>query len=154
MANITKPHLSIQDQPAVFGHLRQLVGRWQGVTEAGDAVLVDYEMTANHSVLVEHWLFHTKVEALTLYHLDGVLLIARHYCPIGNQPRLDLLSVSDDGVIEFEFVSATNLPDPDIDHAHQFDLKIIDADTMHRNETYLEKQIADSNGTTFTRISA
>ena len=145
--------LTINDQSAILQHLTQLVGYWQGITETGDPVFVDYEMTASDSVLVEHWVFHNKVEALTLYHLDGPDLIARHYCPIGNQPRLDLVRVNQDGRIEFQFASATNLPDPDTDHAHHFDLKIIDADTMHRNETYLERQIADTNGTTFSRIA-
>lgn len=141
------------DTASIFSALRNLVGYWNGINEAGNPVSIRYAMTANDTVLVEQWFFHNDMEAMTLYHPDGERLIATHYCPIGNQPRLELHRQLEDGTLEFEFQSATNLPNEDSAHEHAFDLRIIDADTILRNETYVENGVAESNGTTFYRNS-
>ena len=141
------------DTANIFSTLRNLVGNWTGINEAGNPVSIRYAMTANDTVLVEQWFFHNDMEAMTLYHPDGERLIATHYCPIGNQPRLELRRQLEDGTLEFEFKSATNLPNEDSAHEHAFDLRIIDASTILRNETYVENGIAESNGTVFYRNS-
>ena len=136
----------------IFTEICALVGDWSGINEDGQPVSIKYALTANDSALVEQWFFHNDMEALTIYHPDGDRLMAMHYCPIGNQPRLDLKRRSADGTLEFEYVAATNLPSLATAHEHAFDLRIIDANTIHRNETYVENGTMESNGTTFTRI--
>jgi hypothetical protein len=137
---------------AVYADLCMLVGDWHGVNEEGHDARVRYYLTANSTALVEHWYFHNHMESLTIYHPDDQLMMATHYCPVGNQPRLDLVRIAEDGSMYFEYRSATNLPDFEVDHQHAFDLKIIDADTFHRNETYLCAGVSDSNGITFKRV--
>jgi hypothetical protein len=78
----------------VFEALHGLVGRWRGAGEDGHILRVTYSLHTNNSVLVEHWHLNTT-DALTLYHMDGHRLIASHYCPLCNQPRLDLAEVQD-----------------------------------------------------------
>lgn len=141
------------DSALVFSELAALVGRWEGTNEEGNPVAIEYSLTANGTALVEHWFFHNGMEALTIYHPDGDQMMATHYCPIGNQPRLDLKRRKPDGTLEFEYVAATNLPDIELPHEHAFDLRIIDANTIHRNETYRAGDELESNGTTFTRVS-
>lgn len=138
---------------AIFAELCEMVGNWQGVNEEGHDVSIAYSLNANDTVLVEHWFFHNDMEALTIYHLDGRQLMATHYCPVGNQPRLDLMRRTADGTLEFEYRSATNLPDFAVDHQHAFDLRILGHDKFHRNETYLCAGASDSNGTTFMRAA-
>jgi hypothetical protein len=75
-------------------------------------------------------------DAMTLYHMDGDVLMATHYCPLCNQPRLNLVH-KELGEIGFEFVSATNLPDLESAHQHSFQIHIIDHDSFWRSETYV-----------------
>jgi hypothetical protein len=56
-------------------------------------------------VLVESWEARGKPHSLTVYHRDGQRLIATHYCPQGNQPRLAL----GPGSLRFSFLDATGL---------------------------------------------
>lgn len=139
------------DHIAVFSSISNLVGDWSGTNEEGHPVSVRYTMTANNTAVVEQWYFHKDMEALTIYHLDGDQLMAMHYCPIGNQPRLDLKRQLKDGTLEFEFSAATNLTTPNEPHEHAFNLRIIDDETVRRNETYVENGVAETNGTTFHR---
>lgn len=139
------------DNNKIFEDLKALVGDWRGMNEDGESVAVKYSLSANNSVLVEQWFFHNDMEALTLYHLDGASLMATHYCPLGNQPRLELKHRAIDGTLEFEFVSATNLARVEDEHEHSFDLRVIDENTIRRNETYLTEGVTETNGTTFHR---
>ena len=91
-------------------------------------------------------------DALTLYHRDGQKLIATHYCPWGNQPRLELIADNDEQNFSFVFVSATNLPDINLTHQHQFDIKIESHDKFTRSETYLENGKMESEAINYFRI--
>lgn len=142
------------DHTAVFDTLRGLVGRWRGEDEDGHTALVTYSLTANDTALVEDWTFHTGGEALTIYHMDGDLLMAMHYCPIGNQPRLDLKEQQEDGRLMFECVSATHLKSFDDPHEHAFNLKLNADGSLHREETYVEDDAKlHSNGILFQRVA-
>lgn len=72
----------------VFNQLKSLVGAWEGKTETGRLLRVDYKLSAGETVLVETWTLGAGRESMTLYHMDNQDLVATHYCPIGNQPRL------------------------------------------------------------------
>lgn len=136
----------------IFETLAALIGHWHGVNEEGREVWVDYSFTANDSVIVEHWVFHNKMESLTLFHRDNARLIATHYCPIGNQPTLELQAVGKDGTVRFEKVSVTNLRDRDEDHCHDFEMTFNTDGTFYRTETYCAGEACESNGTLFRRI--
>ena len=45
-----------------------------------------------------------------MYHLDGDRLLATHYCPQGNQPRLKLMDDGDPKRLSFAFVDGTGMP--------------------------------------------
>lgn len=141
------------DHSAIFDTLQGLVGDWQGIDEEGHKALVTYSMTANNTALVEGWTFHNDMEALTIYHMDGSILMAMHYCPIGNQPRLDLKEQCEDGTLMFECVSATHLKSFKDPHEHAFNLKINQDGSFYRNETYVEDDgRLQSNGIVFDRM--
>ncbi|WP_421790425.1 hypothetical protein [Hyphobacterium sp.] len=140
------------DHNAAFAELKNLVGSWKGTNEEGDPVEVAFSVTANGSAVVEDWTFHNGMTALTVYSLDEDTLQARHYCPIGNQPLLELKGRDNQGALVFEFVSARNLPDPKTDHNRAFDIRMTGKDEMIRNETYRENFVSESNGTRFSRV--
>jgi hypothetical protein len=139
---------------AAFTRLQELVGEWEGTTEAGRRLLVQYRLVAKGSVLVESWTLGPGRESLTLYHLDGDRLLATHYCPLGNQPRLalDTTASADPGLLVFTYVSATNLPDPAAAHQHRFEVRLSGPDRFWRNETYIEGTSEGSEAITYTRV--
>jgi hypothetical protein len=119
-----------------FHDLMKLVGSWEGVTSAGRVIAVNYTSHAKGTVLMEHWQLSETVDALTLYHMDKAILMATHYCPLCNQPRLELTYRTGDE-FGFEFVSATNLSNMSDGHQHSFQVKLIDDETFWRAETYV-----------------
>lgn len=149
MNNTTDP---IADHTAIFVTLQGLVGEWQGIDEEGHAASVSYSMTANDTALVEGWTFYNGMKALTIYHMDIDILMAMHYCPIGNQPRLDLKEQLEDGTLKFECVSATHLSSFKAPHEHAFTLKMNADGSFYREETYVEDDAQlQSNGILFQR---
>jgi hypothetical protein len=136
-----------------FAQLQTLVGEWEGKTEKGRVLKVSYRLTANNSVLVETWTLGPQRESLTLYHMDNENLIATHYCPIGNQPRLRFKEGGSASVFVFEFVSATNLPKPEAAHQHRFEMELLEANSLARSETYLENGAGEAERIVYSRIT-
>lgn len=126
------------DAAVVFSRLTSLVGSWKGTAASGRSFTVTYRLSAGDSVLVETWTLGSGRESMTLYHLDGPTVVATHYCPIGNQPTLELATAANEGEIAFRFRAATNLPDPGVAHQSAFVLRLIDHDHYWRSETYVE----------------
>jgi hypothetical protein len=124
-----------------------------GRQEANGAVIkVTYKLTAADSVLVETWTMSPTRESMTLYHMDDQTLIATHYCPLCNQPTLQLKSIYG-SLFKFEFRSATNLPDSKTAHEHLFEIELLAKDKYRRKETYLENGEAGSEDLIFTRLN-
>jgi hypothetical protein len=135
----------------VFTKLQTLVGEWEGKTEAGRALKVSYRLTANNTVLIETWTLGPTRESLTLYHMDNESLIATHYCPVGNQPRLRFKEGGSASLFVFEFVSATNLPKPEAAHQHRFEMELLQPNSFARSETYLENGKGEPERIVYTR---
>lgn len=115
-----------------FEMIAALTGEWQVQEHA--SLRIVFEPTAGGSVIIERWMRGEQMHSLTIYHLDGERLIATHYCPQGNQPRL-ATTASDNGEIRFTFLDATGL---DATESYQHDLSLErNADgTVSRAETY------------------
>ena len=122
---------------AAFAQLKSLVGEWRGVFPSGREHTVSYRLTAGGSTLVETWTLSPTRESMTLYALDGDRLLATHYCPQGNQPRLRFDGIDEEGRYRFEFVDGTNLQVADRSHQHRFWLAFDDADHYRRAEHYV-----------------
>ncbi|WP_299011151.1 hypothetical protein [uncultured Shewanella sp.] len=126
------------DASEAFDEMKSLVGVWKKEGKKSPNFSVIFELTANNSVLVEAWLFNDKKHSFTMYHLDNEKLIATHYCPQGNQPRLALSANSTINRLRFEFFDATNLAN--LSHSHQHSLGFEfshDNNKMLRKESYL-----------------
>src|SRR5581483_9668147 len=64
---------------------------------------------------------------LTVYHLDGKRLLLTHYCMAGNQPRMEARSFNPGaGDLQFDFLDATNLPNPTAGHMRSVGIRLID----------------------------
>jgi hypothetical protein len=118
-----------------FAQLSKLVGRWRPADRADGSLSIHFYLTAGGTVLAESWERATgEPHSLTLYHRDGPSLIATHYCPQGNQPRLALAGRDALG-LHFTFRDATDL-DPAESHQHDLWLDLTDPNHPVRTEVY------------------
>lgn len=122
---------------AAFKKLLSLNGVWKGVFSNGREHTVTYRTTAGGTVLVETWALSPTHESMTIYHMDGTRLIATHYCPQGNQPRLEYVAAKDPNQLEFKFFDGSNLGVLDRTHQHVFRTKILPDGTIRRGEIYV-----------------
>ena len=124
----------------VFKKMKSLVGIWKKEGENNSKFKISFELTANDTTLIETWIYEEKKYSLTLYHLNGENLMATHYCPQGNQPRLHLSGSSTLNSVSFTYLDATNLKSIKDSHQHSlgFDLSK-SSNRIHRKETYLSK---------------
>ena len=121
---------------AAFEQLKSLVGEWRGATPAGKPVGVTYRLSAGGSALVETWDLGPQREALTVYHRDGAELMATHFCPHGNQPRLKITRVAGQR-FDFTLHDATGvLPGQGVQQA--FWIEIGADGRFTRSETYVQ----------------
>jgi hypothetical protein len=127
---------AITPAATVFKQLSALVGEWEGKFDNGRVHRVTYRLSARGHALVELWALSPTSESITIYHLDGDKLVADHYCPQGNAPRLELANVADDK-LNFAFRDGTNLNVVGKTHQHSFWLQIKSADEYLRSETYV-----------------
>lgn len=115
-----------------FARLTTLAGTWRNAGNPASPLRIHFYTTAGGTVLVEDWRRGTAAHSLTLYHRDGASLIATHYCPQGNQPRLVLQS----GGTRFAFRDATDLDPATESHQHGLSFDLTDPARPVRSETY------------------
>ena len=137
---------------AAFARLKTLVGTWEADTSVGK-VQVKYELIGGGTVLVEHEAGEMPA-MMTVYHLDGNRLLLTHYCMAGNQPRMEARSFNPaTGELEFQFLDATNLADPNTGHMHSAKLRLIDADHFNSQwEFYENGKRKMAEGGEYTRV--
>jgi len=131
--------------------MKSLVGTW--LKEGGDRPNFEvlFELTANNSVLVETWLRKGIKHSLTVYHLNIDTIMATHYCPQGNQPRLELSQSSTMSHLNFDFFDATNLKVPTDSHQHSLGFKFMTKNKIKRLESYMSGSGEDQSELTLVR---
>ena len=137
------------DARVAFDRLVALAGSWQ---HEGSGVAVDFRLSAGGSVVVETWTLRSGRESLTLYHLDGDRLLATHYCPQGNQPRLELTERRKDGSLVFTLESVTNLS-PGGSHQHDLELQL-EPERLVRTEVYRSSKGDSRDVYTMKRVAS
>ena len=118
-----------------FSQLKTLVGDWRNAANPKSPLRVRFSLTAGGTVLVEEWKRGEAPHSLTLYHRDGAALVATHYCPQGNQPRLALVADGKPG-IRFAFRDATDLDPATESHQHALAFDLTDPARLVRSEVY------------------
>jgi hypothetical protein len=116
--------------------LKQLVGIWRVADKPASPLRIRFALTAGGTVLVESWSRGDQPHSLTVYHRDGAGLVATHYCPQGNQPRLALVARSPRGRIQFAFQDATDLDVARESYLIALSFDVSDLTTLVRREVY------------------
>jgi hypothetical protein len=109
-----------------FEQLKSLAGEWEG-TFQGQKGTTSYRVVAAGSA-IENRLFEGKAEEMvTMFHLDGPVVMVTHYCAAGNQPRMVAQPSTDPKVIHFTFKDVTNLAAPSAEHMRELTITFVDA---------------------------
>ena len=129
-----------EDAPAVFARLRSgLAGSWKlaAVTSPRqEAFRISFKEISRGSALVETFGDPAGSVTETIYHLDGVHLLATHYCAQGNQPRLRFVKDDPKTGVEFAFQDATNLASEKASHLVRMRIRL-DGDRLEKDEIYV-----------------
>ena len=123
-----------------FDLLKTLVGDWIGKYPSGATDKASYSLTAGDSALVEAWTLSGGNSAQTIYHMDGPHLIAAHFCPWGNFPRLRLQEFEQSSRMLFRVFDGANMENCDHQHQSAFLLNIVAIDKFERSECYISNQ--------------
>ncbi|WP_271078312.1 hypothetical protein [Aurantiacibacter sp. MUD61] len=115
-----------------FARIASWEGRWN-VAET-DALEIVFESTARGSTIIERWETDAGLHSITIYHLDGNRIIATHYCPQGNQPRLASLP-GDSDQIAFAFTDITGFDEGE-SHTHSLGFAAQQDGSLIRTEVY------------------
>jgi hypothetical protein len=126
------------ESAAAFAQLAQMVGTWRVANKPNSPLRIHFYLTAGQTVLVESWEVRGKPHSLTIYHRDGQGLLATHYCPKGNQPRLALAG-RDTGGLHFTFRDATDLDLATESYQHDLWFDLTETNRPVRGETYFGK---------------
>lgn len=118
-----------------FSQLTRMVGTWRPADRPASRLRIRFYLTAGGTVIVESWESGGRPHSLTLYHRDGPALLATHYCPQGNQPRL-VLQGRDASGLHFAFRDATDLDPATESHQHDLWFDLSDPDRTVRGETH------------------
>lgn len=130
------PHALTAQVPAAdeaaspFEAMKQLVGRWEGLSWDGTPGAVTYHLTGAGTSLVETLLPGTSQEMMTVYHENAAgKLVGTHYCIAGNQPEIELTNAAE-GTFLFELSpDDQNVGEGEM-HGHEFKLTVPSADSL------------------------
>ena len=116
---------------ADFDRMLALEGEWVELGEdgkPGDQVVSLWQVTAGGTAVMETLDPGGEHEMLTLYHPSGDKLALTHYCPMGNQPRME--AAADGGTIDFKCAGGDNIPTEDTPHMHAMSLRIVNENNV------------------------
>jgi hypothetical protein len=97
---------------------KSMAGTWEGKSPKGQTSEVTYQLMAGGTAVMAQ--SHMISEDMTsLFYVDGDRLLMTHFCPSGNQPRMQATISPDLKTVSFDFLDATNLPGPQAGHMHR-----------------------------------
>lgn len=120
---------------AAFERLKALEGTWRIADREDHPLRITFYPTAGGKTLVESWEANGRPHSLTVYHRDGTDLLATHYCPQGNQPRL-AFAQGEDGQLSFKFRDVTDLDPAKEQHTHELSFAQGPDGRLVRSEEY------------------
>ncbi len=125
------------DASARFAQLQSLAGTWVGTGPNNLQLSVTYEIVSGGKAVMETRRPVGEPDMVTLFYLDGDVLMLTHFCSDGNQPRMRASDAEHDQLL-FEFVDVTNLSDPH--DGHMRGLLYIFDDADHLTQTWTWRQ--------------
>jgi hypothetical protein len=142
---VTAAAFAQSDAQKALDKLKSLAGTWEGKNAEGGLVEDTYRLTAAGTAVMGENKMGSE-DMLSLFYVDGDRLLMTHFCPSGNQPRMRATTIAPDlKTISFDFLDATNLPNPRAGHMQRAMYLFSDAD--HYTEEWTWRQ--DGKDTTY-----
>ena len=121
----------------ILDRFKTMVGTWEGKSPDGKTSEVKYQLVAGGTAVMSD--NHMIGDDMTsMFYVDGERLMMTHFCPSGNQPRMQAMISPDLKTVSFEFVDATNLAGPQAGHMHR--AVYIFSDAGHYSEEWTWRQ--------------
>ena len=111
---------------AAFDKIKALAGDWVLSDKPNDPPHCSYRVVAGGTAVMEELMPSGESNMITMYHLDGDVLVMTHYCGFGNQPRMKAKAGSGNR-IEFEFTGGCNI-DAKSQYMSSLTIEFVDAD--------------------------
>ena len=145
------------DAKAAFERLKALQGTWEAPAGNGQKAITTFELVGDGSVLLERYrnpALPGGGHMVSAYHLDGAELVLTHYCIAKNQPTLRAARFDPAAsAVQFEFLRAGNLPDPNAGHMRRALYRLEGADRFTTEwEFFAGGRKTMTETETFTRI--
>jgi hypothetical protein len=129
--------LAQSDAQKVLDRFKAMVGTWEGKSPKGQTSEVKYQLVAGGTAVMGE--SHMIDDDMTsMFYVDGERLMMTHFCPSGNQPRMQATISPDLKTVSFEFVDATNLAGPQAGHMHR--AVYVFSDAGHYSEEWTWKK--------------
>jgi len=129
--------LAQSDAQKVLDRFKIMVGTWEGKSPKGQTSEVRYQLVAGGTAVMGE--SHMIGDDMTsMFYVDGGRLMMTHFCPSGNQPRMQATISPDLKTVTFEFMDATNLAGPQTGHMHR--AVYVFADDTRYSEEWTWKQ--------------
>jgi hypothetical protein len=130
VAAALSPIIAAEKSPSeiAFERLKSLVGTWETVEKATKRPgVATYTLTGGGKVLMEVM----GGGMATAYHLDKGTLVLTHFCGAGNQPRMRVKTIENDGRhFVFEMYDITNHANPDSYYSSALDVRFVEDGTV------------------------
>ena len=123
------PPVTAEDAAAAYERFKNLAGEWAGKSTKGwtDREMISVIARESAVMVISNFEAHPDETMATMVHLDGDRLMLTHYCVARNQPRLEAISIENDGrTISFAFRDGTNLPSRDTGHMDKAIFRFVD----------------------------
>ena len=120
--------------PAAEGlaKLKSLQGEWidvDGVFGEKGRVAVTYRVTGRGNTVVETFPVGTPHEMVTVYHLDGAILVLTHYCTSNTQPKMQSTGLANNA-LTFDFAGGSNIDPATTSHMHAAKIEFVSPDEI------------------------
>ena len=125
--------LAESDGHKQFDMLKGLEGKWVGKNNQGQPMEITFRVTAGGSALMSEIHGQGPENMITMFHMDGDRLLMTHYCGVGNQPRMKVVS-ADAKSVSFEFMDGTNIGPGD---GHMQRATFAQPDASHHTEEWV-----------------
>lgn len=125
------------DAQKILDRFKTMVGTWEGKSPKGQTSEVKYQLVGGGTAVMGE--SHMIGDDMTsMFYVDGGRLMMTHFCPSGNQPRMQATISPDLKTVTFEFLDATNLAGPQAGHMHR--AVYVFGDAEHYSEEWTWKE--------------
>jgi len=125
------------DAQKAFNQFKAMVGTWEGKAPDGEKSSVTYQLAAGGTAVMGELKMGDE-NMTSMFYVDGNRLLMTHFCPSGNQPRMQATISPDLKSVSFDFLDATNLASPQTGHMHRA-VYLFNGDADHYSEEWTWK---------------